>query len=372
MMSCSNHILFICHSRSCHGAEMVLLQAIQIAISHAHHATLLLPNIVEDEGLEAKAATIPALQVMRAPYRVAGKGWLRTTLVSLYNLYAVHKVSQIIRREGIDMIWSGTSVTLLGAAIAAKCKLRHIWHFHEPVNSLYGWRSSMRCIYRHWVDKPYTKILFISHKQQHEWEDTLGIHLPGQVIYNPIRILPVSIKSDSSCVRFGYVGNFEQRKNLPVLIRTFEQLSKRYSHVSLTLCGASDAEQIHELYAITSLKSPKLTILKKQDDVSIFYSQIDVLILPSLMETMPLVVIEAMMAHITVIQTDQSGMQELFRDQEDCLYFNPSNAHQLLSLMERCLDVNERSRLGENGYTKAMSYHFNELFTQSIVRLCAS
>ena len=367
-----SHILFISHARGIHGAEAVMVQAIKACAAKGARVTVVVPSIVPDEGLAEALKGICGVHVVALPYRAAGKSSLRTTLVQLYHIPLLNRLETFSKRTGVDTIYSNTSITILGAGLSAITYIRHIWHWHEPVDERYGWHFTLEEFYRYWAQKAST-IVCISRQQKQEWEQTLNIELTNaRIIYNPIkRIVPLVSSKDAHHrgIRVGFIGRFEERKNIEMLICAFEQLHESKPDTSLWLCGAINEHDRRYVEQMTDLREPVVNILPQTPDVASFYSNIDILVLPSWRETMPLVVLEAMQAGVCVIQTDQSGMDELLEHGKETLFFSPDQPDELLQQLTQCMDKEERQKIAKAGQEKAMQLVNNQSFDDQITKL---
>ena len=366
-----SHILFISHARGVHGAEAVMVQAIKACAAKGARVTLVVPSIVPDEGLEEALSGI-SVQILALPYRAAGVHVLRTLLVRAYNAYALGRLKTYVQREQVDTIYSNTSITILGAALAQATGVRHIWHWHEPVDQRFGWHRSLTALYRRMAQEAST-IICISHAQQTEWEQTLGITLPkAQIVYNPIKRIETRTKESHEGIRLGFIGHFEARKNLPLLLHAFEKLHIAYPETSLLLCGAIGERDKAYVEQMTALREPDIQILPQTADVASFYNAIDILVLPSWSETMPLVVLEAMQAGVCVLQTNRSGMTELIADRKEALFFSPEDEDCLSDLLTQCMDTDHRRKIALAGQRKALQLVNNQSFDEQITKiLCA-
>lgn len=363
-----SHVLFISHARGIHGAEAVMMQAVKACIARGARVTVVVPSIVPDAGLAEQLKGLP-VHVLALPYRAAGLHACRTALVRAYNTYALACLKKYVSQEQVDIIYSSSSITILGAALAKATGLRHIWHWHEPVDSRFGWHPSLKSLYRRLAQSTDT-IICISRQQQTEWEQTLELPLTNaQIVYNPIKRIAAQQPSSHSAVSFGFIGHFEERKNLPLLIHAFEKLHTQYPEASLSLCGAITPEDTAYIHSLTALREPVLQILPQTSDVALFYNAIDILVLPSWRETMPLVVFEAMQAGVCVLQTNRSGMSELIEDGKESLFFSPDDKEGLLTLLTRCMDTDYRQQIAKTGQKKALELVNNQHFDQQIQSL---
>jgi len=80
-------------------------------------------------------------------------------------------------------------------------------------------------------------------------------------------------------------------------------------------------------------------------------------VLPSLMEGMPLVLLEAMASGMPVITTGSNGMTDVIEDSHDGLFIIPGDADSLTSMITRlCRDAESRHRLGNAAQEKMRRY----------------
>lgn len=332
----TKHIVFVNHTRELHGSEQVMMETLRQCRANGWRVTLVLPKNRPEGGLEQAIGN--DAEILYLNYKNSGEGWLRTLAIELYNLLAVIRLARWISRNKVDLIYSNTSVTLLGIEAARWTRVPHIWHWHESPSREFGWAESSMSILRYWR-KYSTRILFISKTQQEMWEKVLGDgHMDNaRVIYNPVRTIHATEKELSKTVRIGYVGGFNERKNLSWLIQTVKELAQTYN-IRLDLYGAKEAREdgIIHIHPFTN-------------DIASVYANMDIFVLPSWSETMPLVVMEAMQAGVCVIQTDQSGMKELMHDGRECLFICPSEKESLCNVLIRCMDATFRDEIAARG-----------------------
>ncbi|MBQ7631918.1 MAG: glycosyltransferase family 4 protein [Paludibacteraceae bacterium] len=364
-----NHLLFISHARGLHGAEAVMVQAVKACAASGAHVTVVVPSVVPDSGMDKALSGIRGVQMLTLPYRPAGGSMLRTRLVRLYNWRALRELKRFVTREQVTTIYSNTSITILGAELARITHVRHIWHWHEPVDERFGWHFTLKDYYRELAQAADT-IVCISRHQQAEWEQTLGIPLSNAVIvYNPIKRLEARSPQPHKDVRIGFIGHFEERKNIPLLLQVFLAIHNQVSETHLSLCGAIDEHDRECIEQMTDLREPVLTILPQTPDVTKFYHSIDILVLPSWRETMPLVVLEAMQAGVCVLQTNKSGMSELLEAGIETLFFSPDRPEELEHLLLQCLDADYRRLIAQAGQQKALQLVNNQSFNEQITKL---
>lgn len=373
MSANTKHIVLVNHSRELHGSELVMLETLRQLRAQGWRVTLVLPINRPAGGLEQAVGTDADILYLR--YKNSGEGGLRSLFVEAYNLPAVLHFIRWIHENHVDAIYSNTSVNLLGIEAARWTHTPHIWHWHELPSREFGWQKSSILLLKYW-QRFTDRLLFISRSQQQYWEHALNIHHLKQslLVYNPTRTLHTQRTENQGTVRIGYIGSFADRKNLPWLIGAAKKLAKQYK-VHLSLYGAHDQHEIAKMQALWP-DSAAMSVQLHTSDVEKVYADLDIFVLPSLSETMPLVVLEAMQAAVCVIQTNQSGMTELMQDGEQCLFIQPDDKNSLYDALTRCMDDNFRTTIAtrgqlfanqwikQNDYGRSIMAVFNNLLTR--------
>jgi glycosyltransferase involved in cell wall biosynthesis len=117
----------------------------------------------------------------------------------------------------------------------------------------------------------------------------------------------------------GFVGRLSPEKNIPVLI----ECAKMMPDISFVIVG--DGPQDGPLKIIAK-ELKNVFFVGRKNDLEKWYPAFDVLMLPSLMEGMPLVILEAMSAGTPVIASDVGAIVELVLDGiTGNLVWNPNN-----------------------------------------------
>ena len=155
-------------------------------------------------------------------------------------------------------------------------------------------------------------------------------------------------------------------------MQAFVDIHDTMPDVRLLLCGAKNEYDRMYVEQMTDLREPVVSIMEQTSEVEQFYNRIDILVLPSWRETMPLVVLEAMQAGICVLQTDQSGMTEILEAGKETLFFSPNRLEELERLLMLCMDTEYRRTIAKAGQEKALQLVNNQQFDRQIqTLLCA-
>ncbi|MFC5468830.1 glycosyltransferase family 4 protein [Cohnella suwonensis] len=119
---------------------------------------------------------------------------------------------------------------------------------------------------------------------------------------------------------------------------------------------AGEGPLLDELLSMTAALGLEsvVTFLGKRGDMPDLMNSSDIIVLPSLHDTFPIVLLEGQWSERPVLATDVGGVREIVTDGLDGLIVPPGNSSALAVKLRELLDDKEfRQRLGENGRTKA-------------------
>lgn len=154
---------------------------------------------------------------------------------------------------------------------------------------------------------------------------------------------------------FGSLGRLSEVKNQKRLLRAFARVVAVEPHTHLLLAGRGELEE--ELKAISNELGieNRVYFLGFRRDVPKILRTLDVFVLPSLREGLPLSIIEAMCSGLPVVAARVGGIPELFGDVEMGMLVDPTDevglAEAMLALTR--LPEQERKRLGTNARRRA-------------------
>lgn len=102
----------------------------------------------------------------------------------------------------------------------------------------------------------------------------------------------------------GHVGRFDSQKNQIFLLEIFNELNKKNKKCKLLLIGDGDKKRNIEKYVRYNGLNDKVIFLGNRKDVWKFYSAMDIFLLPSLFEGLPVVLIEAQINGLKIISSN--------------------------------------------------------------------
>lgn len=186
---------------------------------------------------------------------------------------------------------------------------------------------------------------------QRHWDKSLvvrcGIDLTA--LPQPAASLP---DGDQPALRFICVGRLSAEKGYPGLLKVFGEMIAQGSSATLTIVGDGPLrQQVEQEIADMGLghRVDLRGALPEQETLSAIAGA-DALVLPSLMEGLPVVLMEAMALGKPVIASCVAGIPELVRDEVTGLLFRPSYWRHLGEQMRRLAgDPQLRARFSAAG-----------------------
>ena len=188
----------------------------------------------------------------------------------------------------------------------------------------------------------------------------------------PIAVVPNGITAppDPGPVRqgppvvLGMLGRIEfNQKQQDFMVRAFSAHPQTFSKYRLRIAGSGpDRKRLERQIAACPLHA-NISLEEWQTDPESFYAGIDLLIIPSRYEGVPLVMLEALARRIPVIASNRDGMQELLPSDWT---FNPEDMTSFIQTFSRMESSwqNDIDRIRE----KVLEEHTLERFRQRFVR----
>ena len=157
----------------------------------------------------------------------------------------------------------------------------------------------------------------------------------------------LNIPKDSYLI--GAIGRMVWQKGFEYLIRAVADLIETVPNIKLLVVGEGPIRH-HLIQLIDKLNLNKCVIfLEFQRDVKQVLSAIDVLVVPSLLEGFPMIILEAMAMSKPIIATKINGITEQLVDGESGILVPPKDLEALVTAIQHLVENDRlRYRLGQN------------------------
>ena len=194
----------------------------------------------------------------------------------------------------------------------------------------------------------------------------LHYHLPAdRVWFAPNGVGPEFFQprrvSNKPATKLLFVGTWIDHKGIYTLAEAFEKVVRASPEARLTIAGCMLPEnEVRRCFAQAVQSALEVRPFVARSEIVSLYAEHEIFVLPSLMEGMPLVLLEAMASGLPVVTTESSGMADLVEDSQDGLLVIPGDADSLASAITRlCHDANLREHLGRAAQEKMRRYTWN-------------
>lgn len=156
--------------------------------------------------------------------------------------------------------------------------------------------------------------------------------------------------------RVGFMGKLSERKGILTLIDAIPLVQKEIPNAHFLIAGNGDPAFVALLHAkLAAMKVERtVTFCGELENASKFFSQLDLFVLPSVVEGLGRVTVEAMYAGLPVVATKAGGTIEVVRDNETGRLVPPNDAPSLArEIVAYLQNESLRRRHGEAGKARA-------------------
>jgi glycosyltransferase involved in cell wall biosynthesis len=167
-------------------------------------------------------------------------------------------------------------------------------------------------------------------------------------------------------LRLLFVGTWLDHKGVYYLRDTFEILARSFPDVQLTIGGCITApENVAKWFSQEAQGRVTVLPFVSAEEMPALYAQHDIFVFPSLMEGLPIVLLEAMASGMPVVTTETCGMMDIVENEFNGLLVRPADASALVSATGRMIEsVDLRTRLGRAARETMKRHSWNRVAVQ--------
>ena len=267
-----------------------------------------------------------------------------------FDISVVLKLARIIKEEKYALVHSHYPRSdLIGTIAAMMTNTPLVVHVHSRTmtDSLGIFKPRLNTMIERLCLRKAHKAIFVSGKLLADFPVGGKIARKAEIIHNGVPILfeRLSCRSlNTATPVIGIVAYWRPGKGLPVLFEALRELQKRQKNFRVIIVGGFVSEayqqrftQLADLYQLTSL----ITWVGPTCEVNAEFAKMDIFVLPSLNEGLPMVILEAMASGVPVVASNVGGIPEAIRDGIDGILVPPGEPELLAKAMGDLLG-NER------------------------------
>lgn len=322
------NILFTCSAKKWGGNEAWVLNASKI-LKQRHKVFLAYRNSVVGERFD--------IETIQLPFRHEGD---LQSLLSLISFIRNKQIDIVIPTKRKDYFLAGLACRITGAKnILILGIVRNLGN--SIINDLVYNRLADGIVVNAKAIKD--ELLRSSYMQSKKIA----------VIPNGVYIDILSVKPAAKQFRFmiSALGELSERKGFDFLIRGFARFVKNYdiADAGLTIIGSGSQMNYLKSLAVSHEVGHMVTLTGFQKDPYPYLLSSDIFALASINEGIPYAAIEAALLDNAIISTKAGGIEELFRNESDCLYVDYGDESTLAShIYELYSNTPRRKTIADN------------------------
>lgn len=344
-------VLIVCHDNLLYGASKSLLDWVKTVDKdkEQYEFVFLIPNTSgplksELEKTGQKVVQLRYYQPIRKfnsnTLEIRLKNIVRAMLCRIFNPIAIGKMKKLCLTERIDLIHSNSFVISIGAEIALKAGLPHVWHIREFMEE----DHMMSYIYSDSYVKKLTKRsypIYISRAIKKKFENFFPADV-GAVIYNTIG-RDKNYKKNRTYMQDGIcnliiVGKITKNKGQLEAIQAVEEVIRRGYNAKLYVCGEGPDEAEIRKYINAHSLQESIKLLGFRQDVVKIRTNMDIALMCSSNEAFGRVTVEGMYYGNLIIGKKSAGTEEIIKNGENGLLYEPNSSVTLANLIVKMIE----------------------------------
>lgn len=290
---------------------------------------------------------------------------------------AVRRIRELVRSYGVDVLHThGYKADVYGFAAAWPNHVRLVATCHNWPSRLLSMRAYAaidRLVLRHFdrvatASGPVAEILSRWKVPAHRLKV-----IPNGVDMDPFREPAPSVRPEFSAASerlVGFIGRLVADKGGALLLSAAQSVLAVYPNAKFIFAGEGPARAEWEALAVKLGIGSKVVFAGRRDDMPALYASLDIVVLPSLQEAMPMCLLEALSAAKPVVATTVGAIPKVIIPGVTGLLCEPGDINGLSTAILRLLRDPELGRtLGNHGRAHVARAFASEVVGRSYIGL---
>ena len=368
-------ICFFSHSSDLYGAERCLIDLIKILISKGIHCTIVMPDngplklLCEELNIPVK--TYIGFSWWCSKEKTSQETIFKNIMIILQNNFK--KITDFIKENSTNVIYSQTVVSPLGAIFAEYLNLPHFWGIREfgkiEYKFSFGFKMSMEALF-----KTSQLILSVSETVSKVVLDKNHFNENVKINYVKVNIHDIFSKSYfkpfKEIIKIGIFGTINQNKNqLDIIKSTLILLQKGYK-IKLFIVGSWDIQYYKLLnqYIKSSYYSDNIVFTGNTENPFEIMKDMNIVVSCSISEGFGRTLIEAILLKIPIIYANSSTPKEIYKNYEHGLAYK---LYDKINLSDKIIytiqNIDQTIKRVEKAYNYVNSYFTEERYSKPII-----
>lgn len=276
---------------------------------------------------------------------------------NIFNTF--RQILKIIKNEEINIIHTHHRMAAFYVSIIKKNK--KILHIHTAHNTFTDKKKLTQ------IALGNANIIAVGENVKKNLEDNYKLKNDKiTVIYNGIKntrnFKPIEILSelkDKGYFLVGNIGRLSEQKGIKYFIEAAKLISEQNEKIKFIIVGNGELElELKRMVSDFNLNE-KIIFLGYRNDIPNVIEQLDLVVLSSLWEGLPLVPIEAFMKSKTIVATNVDGTPEIVENYINGILINAANSVDIKNAILKIYEDEDLKKLLEDNAYKTYKEKFN-------------
>jgi len=264
----------------------------------------------------------------------------------LFNYFSEKTLINKIKELNIDIIHSNTSVIDIGAKVANKLKIPHVWHFREFRDNNLSFIKDEKKSYKY-IEQFGGNIIYISKAIENFYKQHIR-KIKTKLIYDGVSddfiVKDKEYKENYDNIKFLLAGTLQKSKGQHLAVEAVGVLKEEgYKNIKLYLAGGDSfkfSEYLNTLIEKYDIEE-NVEYLGFVDDIKELRRKVDVELLCSESEAFGLVTVEGMMAGNLMIGSNSGATTEIIEDTVTGYLYKCNDIKDLANKMKEVINNSE-------------------------------
>lgn len=287
-----------------------------------------------------------------------------------FNIFKIFKIISYLKNNKFEIIHLNEplSPTFLPIIFFLR-KFSLIGTFHAYGDKKHFWYSNFNWFLKYFINKIDFKICVSKSSQKYinNYFNFTSKIIPNGIVlskYKKNNIIPKELENSDKKILF--VGRFdEKRKGFNILLEAFNKLSIEFKNLRLVVVGSGNSKKIKNY-----TPSRKINFIGpvQQNDLNLFYDNVDIICLPSLEnESFGVIILEAMASGKVLALSNIISYQALSIKNKFGFLYDSNSSEELYKLLYDLLNKNIRTDINiKNGLKNVQNYSWDYLVSEII------
>jgi glycosyltransferase involved in cell wall biosynthesis len=292
---------------------------------------------------------------------------------------AAGAIRNFIKEQQIDIVHShGYKANVYAQAVKHRVATRTIATCHPWTETTYSLRSRVYTRLDKFLLPRFDRVVAISDEMKKEVLQARVPRYKIAVIPNGIDLQRLKVTEEKQKIRtelglpsegiiIGTIGRLVQEKGQYLLVEAAARLAKNFLNAFYLIVGDGPLRQGLQEQARKAGVENRFIFSGVSDQIPKLLGLMEVFVLPSLSEGLPMVILEAMAARKPIIATKVGAIPQLLRDRESALLVKP-NAAELADAIAYLLNHPATAqRFGQKAFDRVRDEYSSQKMTQEYV-----